>query len=70
MDKQRWRQVETLSHAALAREPPARGVFLDEACAGDEELRRDVEELLGFDCAAKSFYSGESRRVERKRSLN
>ncbi len=28
MDKQRWRQVETLYHAALEREPESRKAFL------------------------------------------
>ena len=55
LDKQRWRQVETLYHAALEREPAARGSFLAQACAGDEELRREVEELLQHDGAEWSF---------------
>ncbi len=42
----RWRQVEELFHRALEREEPDRSAFLDEACAGDEALRRDVESLL------------------------
>jgi eukaryotic-like serine/threonine-protein kinase len=58
LDKQRWRQVETLYHAALEHEPGARGAFLDQACAGDEELRREVEELLRFDGVAESFIKG------------
>src|SRR5262249_54496720 len=55
MNKQRWQQVETLYHEALEREPGARGRFLDQACAGDEELRREVEELLRHEGAAESF---------------
>ncbi len=42
----RWRQVEELFHRALEREGPERAAFLDEACAGDEALRREVESLL------------------------
>ncbi len=42
----RWRQVEDLFHRALEREEPERAAFLDEACAGDEALRREVESLL------------------------
>src|SRR5262249_15682923 len=43
--------------------------FLAQACAGDEELRREVEELLGYDGAAESFIQGnalafEARRIE------
>src|SRR5215475_12216436 len=55
MDKQRWQQVETLYHAALDRAPDERAAFLAEACADDSGLRREVEELLSYDTAAKSF---------------
>jgi hypothetical protein len=43
---ERWRQVEELLAAALDREPAAREKFLDAACAGDSNLRREVESLL------------------------
>jgi serine/threonine-protein kinase len=46
MNADRWRQIETLFHAAREREPAERGPFLDEACAGDEELRREIDSLL------------------------
>ncbi len=55
MKAERWQQVERLYHAALEREPDERAAFLDEACAGDEELRREVSELLAFDDPAASF---------------
>jgi len=55
LDKQRWSQVETLYHAALEHEPGARDAYLAQACAGDEELRREVEELLRYDGAEGSF---------------
>jgi sirohydrochlorin ferrochelatase len=58
LDKQRWQQVETLYHAALEHEPSARDAFLAQACAGDEDLRREVEELLRYDGAAESFIEG------------
>ena len=44
--KERWREIETLFHAALEREFGERAAFLDEACAGDEELRRELDSLL------------------------
>jgi serine/threonine protein kinase len=46
MTPERWRQVDQLYNSALEREPGRRGDFLAEACAGDEELRREVESLL------------------------
>ena len=58
MDRQRWRQVEAFYHAALEHEPSAREAFLAQACAGDEELRREVEELLRFDGTADGFIEG------------
>ncbi len=42
----RWRQIEEMFHRALEREEPDRAAFLDEACAGDAALRREVESLL------------------------
>ncbi|HEV2670619.1 MAG TPA: hypothetical protein VGU74_05970 [Gemmatimonadales bacterium] len=42
----RWANVERLYHAALGRDVRERAAFLRDACAGDEELRREVEGLL------------------------
>ena len=46
MDPDRWREVERLYHAALARPSAERGAFLAQACSDDEALRREVAELL------------------------
>jgi len=46
MTSQRWRQVEAVYHSAADRGLGERSAFLDEACRGDEELRREVESLL------------------------
>ena len=56
MDKQRWQQIESIYHAALEREPDERAVFLADACAGDSDLRREVEELLRHDGAAVPLF--------------
>ncbi len=48
----RWHQVESLFHEALALTPEARPEFLDRKCAGDVELRKEVESLLA--CAEDS----------------
>ncbi len=53
MSPERWRQIERLYHAALECDAPE--AFLDEACAGDEALRREVESLLRFDRQAETF---------------
>ena len=46
MTPERWQQIEKLFHAALEHEGDQRTSFLDQACAGNEELRREVESLL------------------------
>ena len=70
MSPDRWQQVSQIFHAALARDANAQ--FLEEACGGDEALRREVESLLGdqgaegflatpaVEVAAKAFASGPS----------
>jgi eukaryotic-like serine/threonine-protein kinase len=51
----RWQQVERLYHSALEREASQQAAFLEEACAGDEALRREVESLLAQQRQAESF---------------
>ena len=46
MDSTRRAAIENLYHAALAKEPAGRQEFLASACAGDPELRSEVESLL------------------------
>jgi eukaryotic-like serine/threonine-protein kinase len=41
-----WRRITELYHAAIARPPEERASFLDQACNGDEELRKQVERLV------------------------
>ena len=56
MDPDRWKQVEELCHAALEREESGRAAFLEEACAGDEALRRQVESVLAHYAQASSTF--------------
>src|SRR5450759_4815298 len=49
MANDRWKQIEQIYHAALERQENQRALFLQEACAGDEQLRREVESLLAQD---------------------
>jgi len=55
MNPERWQQIERLYHAALEQEPNARAAFLDDACAGDDALQREIESLLGFQEKAEQF---------------
>lgn len=42
----RWQRLEALFYEALDLDPARRSEFLDRACAGDNDLRREVEKLL------------------------
>jgi serine/threonine protein kinase len=53
MNPERWQQIEAIYQTAWERDAAERAAFLDEACAGDEELRREVESLLAADEQAK-----------------
>jgi serine/threonine protein kinase/Tol biopolymer transport system component len=55
MTGERWRHVEDLYHAAATRAVGDRATFLDEACAGDDSLRREVESLLAHEQDAARF---------------
>jgi eukaryotic-like serine/threonine-protein kinase len=46
MEPERWQTIERLYYSALNEEKSARAAFLDQACGGDEGLRRAVELLL------------------------
>ena len=47
MDQHRWQLIERLYHSALERDPEKRNSYLAGECRDDEDLRREVESLLG-----------------------
>src|SRR4030095_5221630 len=55
MTPERWQKITALLESALEREPLQRSDFLDQACAGDSSLRREVEVLLVAHEQAGSF---------------
>jgi len=55
MNSERLQQVERLYYEALQQEPSERATFLDQACAGDKSLRREVEAFLNCDDQADGF---------------
>jgi eukaryotic-like serine/threonine-protein kinase len=55
MTPERWAEIERLYHAALAQPTDRRGAYLAEACAGDDEVRREVESLLAQPASAVTF---------------
>ncbi|MFL6416499.1 MAG: protein kinase domain-containing protein [Bryobacteraceae bacterium] len=46
MHETQWRRVEELYHLTLEHSPGERAAFLDNECAGDVGLKREVETLL------------------------
>ncbi len=55
MDPQRWQEIERLYHAAQKYAEDDRAAFLENACAGDKSLRREVESLLACRHEANDF---------------
>ena len=50
-----WERVQSLFLEALELPPDERVRFLDHACAGDAELRREVESLLAYDSSGEQI---------------
>jgi serine/threonine protein kinase len=66
MKPERWEKVESIFHKALAADETRRGSVIEESCAGDEELRREVESLLAHHSDSASFienpaFAGETK---------
>jgi len=55
MNREQWQQIDRLFHAALARPAQERAAFLAENCGGDEELRREIEDLIASHEQPKDF---------------
>jgi serine/threonine protein kinase len=64
MKSEQWQHLDKLFHSVLEREPAERSAFLDEACAGDESLRQQVEVLLRAHEEAGSFIERPAFEVE------
>src|SRR5207237_9109626 len=63
MNPETYQHIQALLQSALEREPDQRDSFLDEACAGDESLRRQVESLLVSYEQAGSFLESPAAQV-------
>lgn len=55
MDQQRWQKIADLYESAAECPPDKRHDFLDRHCAGDQELRHEVESLLAQDVSRYGF---------------
>jgi serine/threonine protein kinase len=58
MSSERWRRIEAIYHAALSRPFRERSAYLGAACAGDGDLRREVESLLAQTGALSEHFDG------------
>ncbi len=63
MTPERYQQITRLHQAAIELTPSQRAAFLDQACAGDGELRREVESLLAHDAQSDSFLAAPALNV-------
>jgi eukaryotic-like serine/threonine-protein kinase len=66
MEPERWNEIENLYTSALERDIRERAAFLDQACAGDEALRQEVESLLACQVEAESFIEAPALEIAAK----
>jgi eukaryotic-like serine/threonine-protein kinase len=52
---ERWQQIERLYDAVIQHQPGERAALLEQWCAGDDELRREVEWMLAHQQEAAHF---------------
>src|SRR6202167_550889 len=55
MKPERWSKIESIFHKALEASESRRSSVIEEWCAGDAELRREVESLLAHHSDSASF---------------
>ena len=70
MSPERWRQIQDLFHRMLEKDGSQRAAFLNQACADDDWLRREVKSLVRH-AGDEHFMTGatvdpESRRKDEK----
>lgn len=65
MTAERWKRIEEVFESALELAPQERAAFLDRACDGDQELRREVDGMIAagrdFGGAIESAIAGKPR---------
>jgi len=55
MEPERWAQIQQIYERALSLEPSRREAFLNEVCAGNKSLRKQVDSLLACQPEAAGF---------------
>jgi hypothetical protein len=66
MRPERWQQIEELYHSCLKLEVSQRAAFVEDACQGDESLRREVESLLAREEEVEDFLESPALEVAAK----
>jgi len=66
MTSERWQQISQLFHTALALDTHERAAFLDDACASDNALRREVESLLAQESGTEQLLETSALQVVAK----
>ena len=49
MDARKWQKIKVILEEVIEISPSLRAAYLEKACAGDEDLRVEIEELLSFE---------------------
>lgn len=55
MNKEKWQEISRIFHLASEKPSAERAIYLNEACGGDAELRREIEILLAAGDEGDSF---------------
>jgi serine/threonine protein kinase len=63
VDRDRWRAIESILDGALDLPAAERSVYLDRACADDENLRAEVESLLAAHARSGNFMEAPATRA-------
>ena len=63
---ERWQKIDKILEVALEQKVADRSAFLEEACAGDEALREEVESLLAADEQAEDLMEEPALEMEAK----
>ncbi len=63
---QRWWQIERIYRAALRQNASARAAFVEEACAGEGSVQKDVESLLALGEKSGGFLEAPALEVAAK----
>ena len=68
MTPERWQQITGIFQVALQRDASSRAAYLNEACAGDHSLRREVDAMLASHDLASRFIEEPAINVAGKQS--